>query len=66
RLTPRPLLLIHGTADEMLPDSCSRTLYRMAREPKDLLLYSGCRHGLDDCREELDRDLPRMVTEGEG
>ncbi len=28
KLSPKPLLLIHGTADEVLPEACSRTLYR--------------------------------------
>ena len=57
QISPRPLLLIHGTADEVLPDTCSRAIHRRAREPKRLVLYPGCRHGLDQCREELDRDL---------
>lgn len=55
--SPRPLLLIHGEADEVLPDTCSRSFYREAGEPKQLILYPGCLHGLDQCREELDRDL---------
>lgn len=56
-LSPRPLLLMHGEADEVLPDRCSRDIYSRARDPKQLLLYPGCRHGLDDCRREIDRDL---------
>ncbi|MBV8901565.1 MAG: alpha/beta hydrolase [Verrucomicrobia bacterium] len=56
-LSPRPLLLVHGTADEVLPEACSRALYVGAGEPKQLILYPGCRHGLDECRERLDRDL---------
>ena len=63
RLTPRPLLLIHGTGDEVLPDACSRDIYRRAREPKRIVLYPGCRHGLDGCREELDRDLLAWIRE---
>ena len=57
RLSPRSLLLIHGTNDEILPDACSRELHRRAGEPKRLILYPGCRHGLDQCRDALDRDL---------
>jgi pimeloyl-ACP methyl ester carboxylesterase len=53
----KPLLLIHGEADEILPPVCSQTLYHAAYEPKELILYPGCLHGLDQCREELDRDL---------
>lgn len=56
-LSPRALLLLHGTADEVLPDACSRWLYEQAREPRELHLYPGCRHGLDECREEVGRDL---------
>jgi len=48
---------MHGTADQVLPDACSRDLYARAGEPKQLILYPGCRHGLDECRDELDRDL---------
>ena len=56
-LSPRPLLLIQGTADEILPDTCSRDIFDRAGEPRELILYPGCRHGLDQCREALDRDL---------
>ena len=62
-LSPKPLLLIHGTADEILPDDCSRDLYARASEPKELILYSGCRHGLDQCREEVDRDLGKWLVD---
>ena len=60
-LSPKSLLLIHGSDDEILPDVCSRDIYTRAGEPKELILYPGCRHGLDQCREELDRDLRRWL-----
>lgn len=63
RLSPRPVLLAHGEADEMLPAACSRDLFARAREPKRLILYPGCRHGLDECREALDRDLSAWLAE---
>jgi fermentation-respiration switch protein FrsA (DUF1100 family) len=56
-LAPRPLLLVHGTEDEILPDATSRDIFTRAREPKRLVLYPGCGHGLDACRDALDRDL---------
>jgi fermentation-respiration switch protein FrsA (DUF1100 family) len=69
-LSPRPVLVLHGTADEVLPDACSRDIYERARQPKELVLYPGCRHGLDQCREELDRDLTgwleRVIVGGPG
>jgi fermentation-respiration switch protein FrsA (DUF1100 family) len=56
-LSPRPLLLLHGGADEVLPPACSHDLYRRARAPRQLRLYPGCGHGLDACRDQVDRDL---------
>ena len=65
-VSPRPLLLMHGTADEVLPDRCSREIYARAREPKQMLLYPGCRHGLDECRDEVDSDLLAFLREAVG
>jgi fermentation-respiration switch protein FrsA (DUF1100 family) len=56
-LSPRPLLVIHGTADEVLPDASGQDIHRRARQPKEMILYPGGEHGLDQCREALDRDL---------
>lgn len=52
-LAPRALLLIHGTADEILPDDCSRDIYARAKQPKELRLFADARHGLDEAREEV-------------
>ncbi|UOQ71953.1 alpha/beta hydrolase [Hymenobacter cellulosilyticus] len=57
QVSPRPLLLLHGTADEILPATCSEMIYARAREPKELKLYPNCRHGLDECREQVDHDV---------
>jgi alpha-beta hydrolase superfamily lysophospholipase len=54
QVSPLPLLLVHGTADEILPAAVSRDIYARANEPKELRLYQGCRHGLDECRDEVD------------
>lgn len=53
KIAPRHLLLIHGGADEVLPDLCSRQVFTRAREPKELVIYPEAQHGLDQCREEL-------------
>lgn len=45
-LSPKSLLLMHGTGDQMAPDICSRELYARASEPKELALYPGDDHGL--------------------
>lgn len=62
-LSPKPLLLQHGTADEILPDACSRDLFRRAGEPKQIFLYPGCGHGLDACRNDVDRDLLAWIRQ---
>ena len=63
RLSPRPLFFAHGEADEILPPACSRQLHARAAEPKRLVLYPGCLHGLDHCREQLDIDLTSWIEE---
>jgi len=60
-LSPRPALFVHGEEDEVLPDRCSRELFEMAGLPKQLILYPECLHGLDQCRDALDRDLKRWI-----
>jgi len=61
KLSPKPVIFIHGERDEILPPSCSQDLHARAGEPKEIILYPGCLHGLDQCREELDRDLSRWL-----
>src|SRR6266852_6140376 len=52
-LSPKPLLLFHGTADTVLPDQCSRMLYERAGEPKTLKLFEGADHRLSQVGDEL-------------
>lgn len=59
-LTGRPLLLMHGTRDEILPHSCSGDIFSRAAEPKEMRLYD-CMHGLDDCRDAIDNDLTAWI-----
>jgi dienelactone hydrolase len=53
RLAPRSLLLLHGTADRLLPDACSRFLYQEAHEPKQLVLYDGDGHEFSRSHDEV-------------
>jgi hypothetical protein len=45
-LSPKSLLLMHGTDDRTMPDHHSREVYARAREPKELALYPGDDHEL--------------------
>lgn len=52
-LSPRPLLLIHGTDDQVLECESSRIIYEQAKEPKEIVLFDGAGHGFRECKDEL-------------
>ncbi len=52
-LAPRPLLLLHGTADSILPHECSERLYERAQEPRTLKLFPGVGHRFTEAADEL-------------
>jgi len=52
-LAPRPLLLLHGTADTILPHECSERLYERAQEPRMLKLFPGVGHRFSEAPDEL-------------
>lgn len=53
-LGPRcSLLLLHGTADRVLSPVCSEHAYASARDPKEIILYEGAGHGLDEVAGEV-------------
>jgi alpha/beta superfamily hydrolase len=52
-LAPRPLLLIHGTADTILSHQCSEMLYERAGEPKTMKLYPRTGHLMIEARKEM-------------
>lgn len=45
KLTPIPLLVVHGTLDEVVPFSQGKLLYDRASEPKTLFAVKGGHHG---------------------
>ncbi len=47
------ILLVHGTADEILPPASSERVHARAREPKRLMLYPGANHNLDQVASEV-------------
>jgi alpha/beta superfamily hydrolase len=53
RLSPRPLLLIHGERDRNLSYECSELIYKWAREPKELKILKNNGHFLREAHVDL-------------
>jgi pimeloyl-ACP methyl ester carboxylesterase len=52
-LAGRPLLLVHGAQDQVLPPSVSVELFEAARAPKDLRIVDGAGHVLEEAADEV-------------
>lgn len=52
-VSPRALLLVHGSEDRRLPPYCSEQVYSWAQEPKEIVILEGAKHSLRQRREEL-------------
>lgn len=63
KVSPRKLLLVHGKADTRLSYNCAQQIYDMAKEPKELVLYEGAEHRLEECRDDLEDLLGRWIPE---
>ena len=63
QVAPRRLLVVHGKADTRLASSCGQQIYDMAREPKELVLYEGAEHRLEECRDDLEELLGKWIPE---
>lgn len=61
QLSPRKLLLVHGKADTRLPYTCAQQIHEWAKAPKELVLYEGAEHRLEECREELETLLSTWI-----
>jgi dipeptidyl aminopeptidase/acylaminoacyl peptidase len=57
-----PLLIIHGTKDDIIPHSHSEELIDLANEPKKLIIYEGKGHSNFDNR-EIFKELTRYFIE---
>ena len=54
QLAPKPLLVVHGKSDTRLSYSCGVEIHDWAQEPKQLVLYEGTEHRLEECKDELE------------
>lgn len=57
------LLVIHGTADPVLPVQCSEYVYTIAHEPKRLILYEGAGHTLDEVVDQVSYEVRSWITQ---
>jgi len=68
RIAPRPILLTHGTRDEIVPLRHAYTLFKAADEPKDLWVVADARHveardlDPDAYFERIERFLSQALT----
>jgi pimeloyl-ACP methyl ester carboxylesterase len=53
RISPVPLLIVHGDEDPYFPPEHARQLYMAAKEPKELWLVPGMGHAEAACTSEL-------------
>ena len=63
QLAPRRLLVVHGKADTRLTFACGQQISDMAKEPKELVLYEGAEHRLEECRDDLEELLGNWIPE---
>ena len=63
QVAPRKLLVVHGKADTRLAFACGQQIYDMANAPKQLVLYEGAEHRLEECRDELEELLGNWIPE---
>ena len=50
KISPKPLLIIHGSDDVIIDLAGVKRLYELACEPKDLVVVEGADHNLSDLR----------------
>jgi fermentation-respiration switch protein FrsA (DUF1100 family) len=54
RIAPRPLMIVHGTDDNVVPVASAHALFDRAGDPKELWLLDGLKHckALEECYDE--------------
>ncbi len=59
----KPLLLIHGSRDEVLDKAASEDVFERAREPKRIVILEGAGHSLSESEREVFQLVKGFVTE---
>lgn len=57
----KPLLLVHGMADNVLSHEASEDIYRRALEPKRIVLYADAGHSLIQAKDEISALLTEWI-----
>ena len=63
KITPVPLLIVHGEQDLYFPPEHGRQLYEAAREPRELWLLPGMGHAESACSQDLIDRIGRWVDQ---
>jgi len=63
KISPVPLLIVHGDKDLYFPAEHARQLYMAAREPKELWLLPGMGHAESACSQDLVDRIARWVDQ---
>ncbi|MCE2993087.1 MAG: alpha/beta hydrolase [Alphaproteobacteria bacterium] len=58
-----PLLMVHGTKDDVIPHSHAEALFAIAEEPKKLIIYDGKGHSNLDNR-EIFTEMTKFLSNG--
>lgn len=54
QISPRPLIIVHGDADETVPVEHAYRLFKLAKEPKQLKIIAGAPHRLRESPEAIE------------
>jgi len=57
------ILLLHGEDDDVLPPVCSEGIHDLAHKPRELRLYRGAGHALDEVAEEVYQVVHAWIVE---
>lgn len=60
RISPRPVLFIHGNADGVVPVAMTEELYKKAQEPKTLSIVEGADHL--KCRKVMGKNYETLIA----